>query len=443
VAAAVTFLLTFAVRAIATRRNLIVLPDAERVHTVPTPTAGGTSMFIAFGITMGVARLVPSLGFHVVFGSNEPLGVIIAAGAMFIVGFVDDIREVSAPAKVAGQVIAAMILYFAGVTILHFKVPFAGYLVLSPSILPLVTAVWVIGIANAVNLIDGLDGLAAGVVAIASGTLCVYGLRLENLHYLPIDNVGPLVAAATCGLCIGFLPHNFHRAKIFMGDTGAMVLGVLMAASTMVIGGGAYQEWGQTYVFFVPLFVPFVILGVPILDTAFAIIRRTVRRTSFTVRDLEHLHHRLMRLGHGHRRTVVVLWTWTFLLSALVLYGVFNRSWSGAIPIGLLVLAVGLYTLFQPGLRSEPAPSVNAASSQTSAMTGAGAVAAAAGAPGGAVVAVGDTAGTFVLTTRAAPVGPADVPSAGKGAGRTEAPSGAHRAQHRRRFARHDPPTRG
>jgi UDP-GlcNAc:undecaprenyl-phosphate GlcNAc-1-phosphate transferase len=194
VAAAVTFLLTFAVRAIATRRNLIVLPDAERVHTVPTPTAGGTSMFIAFGITMGVARLVPSLGFHVVFGSNEPLGVIIAAGAMFIVGFVDDIREVSAPAKVAGQVIAAMILYFAGVTILHFKVPFAGYLVLSPSILPLVTAVWVIGIANAVNLIDGLDGLAAGVVAIASGTLCVYGLRLENLHYLPIDNVGPLVA---------------------------------------------------------------------------------------------------------------------------------------------------------------------------------------------------------------------------------------------------------
>jgi UDP-GlcNAc:undecaprenyl-phosphate/decaprenyl-phosphate GlcNAc-1-phosphate transferase len=442
VAAVVTFLLTFVVRAVATRRKLIVLPDAERVHTVPTPTAGGTSMFIAFGITMAVARLVPSLGFHVVFGSNEPLGVIIAAGAMFIVGFVDDIREVSAPAKVAGQVIAAMILYFAGVTILHFKVPFAGYLILSPSILPLVTALWVIGIANAVNLIDGLDGLAAGVVAIASGTLCVYGLRLENLQYLPVDNVGPLVAAATCGLCIGFLPHNFHRAKIFMGDTGAMVLGVLMAASTMVIGGGAYQEWGQTYVFFVPLFVPFVILGVPILDTAFAIIRRTVRRTSFAVRDLEHLHHRLMRLGHGHRRTVVVLWTWTFLLSALVLYGVFNRSWSGAIPIGLLVLAVGLYTLFQPGLRSEPAAVADSAASPITAMSAA-ALGPTAAAAGGAADASGDTAGTFVLTARAAPVGPRDTRDAVKGAGRTEAPSGAHRAQHRRRFARHDPPTRG
>jgi UDP-GlcNAc:undecaprenyl-phosphate GlcNAc-1-phosphate transferase len=427
VAAVATFLLTFVVRAIAVRLKLIVLPDDARVHDAPTPTAGGTSMFVGFAIAIGVAWAVPSLGFHVVFGSTEPLGVIIAAAAMLVVGLVDDIREVSAPAKVAGQVIAAMILYFAGVTILHFKVPFAGYLILSPSILPLVTALWVIGIANAVNLIDGLDGLAAGVVAIASGTLCVYGLRLENLDYLQAGNVGPLVAAATCGLCIGFLPHNFYRAKIFMGDTGAMVLGVLMAASTMVIGGGAYQEWGQTYVFFVPLFVPFVILGVPILDTAFAIIRRTVKRSGVAVRDLEHLHHRLMRLGHGHRRTVIVLWTWTFLLSALVLYGVFDRSWSGAIPLGLLLLAVGLYTLFQPGLRSDTAsaadPDVNLAA-------------------GGVASRRADLAGTFVLAPRPAPVGDAEAPDAGAAGDRGDASSGAHRGQHRRRFARYQPPTR-
>jgi UDP-GlcNAc:undecaprenyl-phosphate GlcNAc-1-phosphate transferase len=188
--------------------------------------------------------------------------------------------------------------------------------------------------------------------------------------------------------------------------------------------------WGQTYVFFVPLVVPFVILGVPILDTAFAIIRRTVRRTGVSVRDLEHLHHRLMRLGHGHRRAVVVLWTWTFLLSALVLYGVFNRSWSGAIPIGLLVLAVGLYTLFQPGLRAEPAAAVEAETIR----------------PG--VPAVGPEE-TQVASTMgasaplAASVGSGSASDGGAAGGLGEVPPGAHRAQHRRRFARHDPPTRG
>jgi UDP-GlcNAc:undecaprenyl-phosphate/decaprenyl-phosphate GlcNAc-1-phosphate transferase len=423
VAAVATFILTFAVRAFAVRRKLIVMPDAERVHTIPTPTAGGTAMFLAFGVALVVARLLPGPGFRLeFFDPNQVIGVFIAASAMFLVGFVDDVREVSAPAKVAGQVLAAMILYFAGVTMLHFKVPFAGYLILSPSILPLVTAIWVVGIANAVNLMDGLDGLAAGVVGIASGTLCVYGLRLEVLGVLPAGNIGPLIAAATCGLCVGFLPHNFHRAKIFMGDTGAMVLGLLMAASTMVIGGGAEPAWGLTYFFFVPLLVPFVILGVPMLDTAFAIVRRTVRRTGVAVRDLEHLHHRLMRLGHGHRRTVIVLWTWTLLLSALVLYPTFYPSWHGAIPIGVLVLAVGLYTLFQPGLRRDP-------SLDTAGRTRAAA---------GAVDALGASRGSATAPL-ASPVAGA---AAEEGRG-LELTTEAHRTHHRRRFARHDPPMRG
>jgi UDP-GlcNAc:undecaprenyl-phosphate GlcNAc-1-phosphate transferase len=318
---------------------------------------------------------------------------------------------------------------------LHFKVPFAGYLILSPSILPLVTALWVIGIANAVNLMDGLDGLAAGVVAIASGALCVYGLRLETIGLLPNGNIGPLIAAATCGLCLGFLPHNFHRAKIFMGDTGAMVLGLLMAASTMVIGGGAEPAWGQTYFFFVPLLVPFVILGVPIVDTVFAIIRRTVRHTGVAVRDLEHLHHRLMRLGHGHRRTVVVLWTWTFLLSALVLYPTFYPSWGGAIPIGLAVMAAALYTLFQPGLRKDPvleavaksaAPAEMGSERDNSRLERPGA---------------GRRAEVGKAGARPDPVvvGAEQLPAEQV----REAAPGGHRGQHRRRFARHHPPTRG
>ena len=154
-----------------------------------------------------------------------------------MVGLIDDFRDMSAPAKVAGQVLAATILYFMGVTWFQFKVPLAGLVQLSPEWTPLLTALWVIAITNAVNLIDGLDGLAAGVVAIASGALAVYGLHLQHLGNLPTDNIGPLIAVVTCGICLGFLPHNFHPAKIFMGDAGALLLGLLMAASTMLIGG--------------------------------------------------------------------------------------------------------------------------------------------------------------------------------------------------------------
>ncbi len=428
-------------RALARRWRIIVPPDSERVHTVPTPTAGGTSMFLAFAIALAVARLLPGPSFHLVFlDPNEAIGVLAAAGAMFLLGLVDDLREVSAPAKVAGQVLAAMILYFAGVTMLNFKVPFAGYLVLSSSILPLVTALWVIGIANAVNLIDGLDGLAAGIVAIASGALCVWGLRLESLNLLPNGNIGPLIAAATAGLCLGFLPHNFHRAKIFMGDTGAMILGLLMAASTMEIGGNTEPAWGQTYFFFIPLFVPFVILGVPIVDMVFAIIRRSVHRTGVAVRDLEHLHHRLMRLGHGHRRTVIVLWCWTLVLSAVVLYPAFYPSWGGAGPIGLAVLAIVLYTLFQPGLRKDP--SLEASARATA--TGAGA-AIAAGVPGAAERRLpgGEDGGEGTGTEqRAATLTTSAPPEAGATEGGAAGGDGGHRGKHRRRFARHHPPTR-
>ena len=164
--------------------------------------------------------------------------------------------------------LAATILYFLGVTWFQFKVPLAGLVQLSPEWTPLLTALWVIAITNAVNLIDGLDGLAAGVVAIASGALAVYGLHLQHLGNLPTDNIGPLIAVVTCGICLGFLPHNFHPAKIFMGDAGALLLGLLMAASTMLIGGrtagtvgGVAARSGQTYFFFAPLFIPFFILG--------------------------------------------------------------------------------------------------------------------------------------------------------------------------------------
>ena len=358
VAAVATYLLAFPVRRVAIRIGAVDHPDDLRLHAAPVPTIGGAAMFLGFAIAMVLASQLGALG-QVFQGSSEPIGVALAALVIYLVGLVDDIRNISPPAKVAGQVLAAMVLVFLGVTMYYFKIPFVPTIfVLSPSILPLVTALWVVGMANTVNLIDGLDGLAAGIIAIAAGTLCIYGLRLEVLGNLSTDNLGPLLAAITCGACIGFLPHNFHPARVFMGDGGALLLGLLMAAATMVIGGRttangttATDVTGLTFFRFAPLFIPVFILGVPILDMAFAIVRRTVRGTSFAERDLGHLHHRLVRLGHGHRRAVLILWAWTAVLSIFVLLLTFGLRFNAFVPFVAMFLVAALYTAFRPGTR--------------------------------------------------------------------------------------------
>jgi len=345
-----TYGLTFAVRRLAPRIGAVVQPDPRRLHDRPTPTVGGAAMSVAFLAAMVVASQLPR--FKPIFqNSSEPLGIVLGGSIIFMVGLIDDLRDVSAPAKVAGQVLAASVLYFLGVTMFNFKVPFAGFIVLSPDLTPLLTVLWVVGIANAVNLIDGLDGLAGGIVAIAAGAFFVYGQRLVDLGVLSANNMGPLIAILACGVCVGFLPHNFHRAKVFMGDAGAMFLGLLMAGSTMVVGGRTPDVSGETYFFFAPLFIPFFILGVPILDTLFAIIRRMARGSGVSTPDKDHLHHRLIRLGHGHRRSVLILWAWTAILSGFVLYPLFTRHGNAVIPFAALGLGVALYTLFHPGLR--------------------------------------------------------------------------------------------
>ncbi len=352
VAAAVTAGLTPLARWFSVKVGYVALPDPRMVHTRATPSGGGAAMFLGFLVAMIVAAAVPAL--HPVFaGSSEPLGVVLAAAAIFAVGLIDDFRDMSAPAKVAGEVLAASILYFLGVTMYQFKIPLAGFIVLGPSVVPLITALWVIALTNAVNVIDGLDGLAAGIVAIGSGALAVYGLRLMDLNLLPANNIGPLVAVIACGICLGFLPFNFHPAKIFMGDAGALFLGLLMSASTMVIGGRLPPRTsGTTYFFYAPLLIPIFILGVPLIDMAFAFIRRTARGTTFHTPDRNHIHHRLLRLGHGHRRSVVILWAWTALLSGFILFPLFVHQVNAIIPFGVAALAIGLYTFFHPGLRA-------------------------------------------------------------------------------------------
>jgi len=353
VVAVTTFVALFGVRRLSVRIGAVVSPDTRHVHERPTPTLGGLAMLLGVLVGMFTAWCMGS--FDVVFkGSTEPLGLVLAAIVIAGVGAIDDLREVSAPAKIAGIVVAASVLVISGISILVFRVPFAGVFLLSTDWSYLLSVVWVVGMANAINLIDGLDGLAGGIVAIAAATFFLYAHELSGDGLLAAGNVGPLIAIVALGACIGFLPHNIHPAKIFMGDVGALLLGLLMAASTMVVGGRTDRSYsGSSFFFFAPLLIPLVILGVPIIDTLFAIIRRARSRSGISNADKGHLHHRLMALGHGHRRSVFILWTWTALLSGFVLWPIYSGSGDGIVPFGIAAILLSLFTILHPGVRLE------------------------------------------------------------------------------------------
>jgi len=283
---------------------------------------------------------------------------VIAGLIIFSVGLADDIRDVSAPAKVAGIVLAGVVLALAGVSVLWFRLPFTGLVQLSVDLSVVVTVIWLLVLTNAINLIDGLDGLAAGIVAIASGTFFVYSAQLGADGVLFESNPGALLAVITAGVCIGFLPMNVHPAKTFMGDSGALLLGLMLAASTVSVGGRVDQAVsGSVFFFFAPLVIPLLLLGVPLADLALTVVRRASRKgVAISEADKEHLHHRLMRLGHGHRRTVFILWLWTGLLCGLVLYSTLTGSGVGLLPFAGGALALLLYTVFHPGIGSRTNP---------------------------------------------------------------------------------------
>lgn len=351
VAALTTYFATPLVRRLSTRIGAIAMPGSRNLHSKPTPSLGGAAMFAGFIVAMAIASQIPQ--FNEMFqGSSEPIGVMLAAGAIFIVGAVDDLRPVSPPAKVAGQVFAASLLSLFGVTMLFFRVPFADieYLVLSPDLAPLFTVITVVLMANAINLIDGLDGLATGICLIAGLALFLYSDRLFKAGLLEGNNLGPLIAVIIVGISAGFLPHNFNPAKIFMGDAGALFLGLLLAVTTITVSGRTADQFsGKTFFFFAPLFIPILILGVPIIDTMFSFGRRLMRHQSFAQADTDHLHHRLMRLGHGPRRSVVLLWSWTALLAIMALIPTYIEWGNAWVPVGVLVMALVLYAFFTPG----------------------------------------------------------------------------------------------
>ncbi len=352
VAAAVTAIMTPIVALLARKFGFLATPDERRNHPEATPDVGGVAFFIALVAAIFTAWQMDR--FDPLFKNNSELvGVIIAGLIVFVLGLIDDIHEVSAPMKVTGIVVAAVALIWQGVTMIYFRAPFVDVFVLSNDWIPLFTVLWLLGMTQAINLIDGLDGLAAGIVAIASTAFFIYSRDMGMDGLLSEPNIGPLVAIITVGICVGFLPFNFNPAKIFMGDSGALLLGLLVAVSTSVVGGRANPETsvsGQTYFFLAPLLIPILVLGVPILDVIFAIVRRTRSGVGFATADTGHLHHQLIKLGHGPRRAVVILWLWTALLSGFVLYPALYDGRTNLWLFLFVALALGGFTLFHDRL---------------------------------------------------------------------------------------------
>ena len=356
-AAATAGSMPFVIR-IAKRQGWMATPDERRMHPVPTPDVGGIGMFVGILAAVVAASLLGD--FDQLFqDSTEIVGVLVASAIIFGLGILDDIRDVSPPAKVTGIVVAAVALVWFGVTMFQFRLPFLDVFVLSDDWVPLITVLWLLGMTQAINLIDGLDGLAAGIVAIGAGAFFIYSLELTDGNLLPQPNVGPLVAIIAVGVCLGFLPFNFNPARIFMGDSGALLLGLLMAVATSVVGGRADPDTqsanGQTYFFLAPIFISLLVLAVPIVDVLFAIVRRTASGRSFAQADMGHLHHRLIQLGHGPRRAVVILWGWAALLSTVVLFSALYSTGSALVVLVIVGSALSVFTVLHPRIRRNDA----------------------------------------------------------------------------------------
>jgi UDP-GlcNAc:undecaprenyl-phosphate GlcNAc-1-phosphate transferase len=339
VAAGTTFALTPVVRRLAMRFGAIDEPSDRKIHTVATPTMGGLAMWAGFLVAMGVSRLLPFFDpMHRT--AAEPVAAVVTCTLMVTLGAIDDRRGASALAKLTAQIFIAGILVLLGVQLAYFVLPGEGLAVLGTDEAVPLTILWVVAAANAINLVDGLDGLAAGTVAIAAAAFFVYMVR----GGVPSEtgSVAALLSAITVGVCVGFLPWNFHPARIFMGDTGSMLLGMLVAIATIAGVGRDLgpPTRGDVAVIALPILVPLLVLGIPFLDVLLAIVRRTRKGLGIAHADKEHIFHRLMDIGHGHRQTVLLMYLWSSLLSgsALAIGVVDARLVAGAIVACALVL---------------------------------------------------------------------------------------------------------
>lgn len=317
VAAAIVFAVTPTVGAIARRVGAMDEPDPRKIHEDPVPRLGGLAIFFGF--------MIPALLFL-----PEMKGVLVGAAVITLFGAIDDFRATSPLVKFAGQFIAAGFLVGYGVRIDYITLPLLGSVDLSPELAIPLTMLWTVVLINIVNFIDGMDGLAAGVCTIAAGTFAVIAISLGRPG-------AAILAAILAGTTLGFLRHNFFPASIFMGDSGSMLLGFVLAAVTV---HGVLKSVAA-----VTLVIPLLIMGVPMFDLSLTILRRIKNHQNIFRPDRGHLHHRLFNIGFSQRKAVLVLYAWCTLMSSLALSMRFAPGFVTVILAGVAI-AVSLYLIY-------------------------------------------------------------------------------------------------
>jgi len=341
-AAIITYLITPLVRDIAIKFGAVTAIRARDVHVAPTPRWGGLAMWLAMALTLVIANYLPLV--HKSFG-QDATGIFLSGSFILFLGLLDDRFDLDPITKFAGQALAAGILLIYGVQILWL--PINGITTLPTNIGQLLTVLFVMVVINAINFIDGLDGLATGIVMICAASFFAFSYLLAVINGLNRAGAPSLITAVAIGLCLGFLPHNFHPAQIFMGDSGAMFLGLLISASAITLTGqvdasAITEENGGTAL--LPLLLPFTILAIPLIDFVMAILRRVkAGRSPFTA-DREHLHHRIMRMGVSQQRTTVILYLWTAMFAIPTVTAAFVPIWI-ALTCGVLIFLISIIVI--------------------------------------------------------------------------------------------------
>jgi len=361
IAMAVTYLASGLCRRLALRTGALARVRDRDVHTVEMPYFGGIAMLAGVAAAVLISGTLPFLGSEPTV-REDSRAVLIAAAVICLVGVLDDVYELPPLAKFAGQVLAAGIAVALGVKMLWIPLP-GQILSLNASASVAITVFFIVLCSNAVNFVDGLDGLATGVVGIGAGAFFAYSYLLTVIEGLTRATTASLITVAIAGACLGFLPHNFFPARMFMGDSGAMLLGLLLATSTISLTGqidtSALQEGPAGLVpAILPLVLPLAILALPFLDLTMAFIRRTYAGRWWFLPDKQHLHHRLLERGHSQRRAVMLMYVW----SALVSFGVIvlglvrtDRQWTVVAVVAVLALILLLITLGRPVPHNAPA----------------------------------------------------------------------------------------
>ena len=346
VAAAGSFLLTPLARTLAVLWGAIAWPRDRDVHAVATPRMGGVALFGGFALAILVAQALPTLRLGFAYGPDLTW-VLVACAMICGLGVLDDRYELDSLTKLAGQVVAAGVMVTKGGVQLTTLPALWGH---APTILlgaqdavPLTILLTVLTI-NAINFIDGLDGLAAGVTAIGAAAFFVYAYHLAVLGETDVAAAPTLLSAALAGACVGFLPHNFAPARVFMGDSGSMLVGLVLSAAavttTTTADPQAFNSHSETLPLLIPLLIPLAVLAVPFLDLSLAIVRRVGHGQSPFAPDKQHLHHRLLELGHTHRRAVLLLYFWSALIAGGgVTFSITHRPWTVVVALaGLAVI---------------------------------------------------------------------------------------------------------